>query len=163
MSEWLYQNQMVARVQELTGSVTKSIRVVVDGEFKNGKPKYRAEFLSPIGETIYHGVCAKRGMYMIGCRATPQERSKIFEMWKIGTAAADLQSALTTATPLNIPLFHVAPFYRVENFLIANHLNGKPQYQIDYAPYTRVINAGGGTVSTAPAPSFGSTTHAVQL
>ncbi|KAJ4452698.1 hypothetical protein PAPYR_13071 [Paratrimastix pyriformis] len=98
------------------------------------------------------------GMYMIGCRATPQERSKIFEMWKIGTAGADLQSALTAATPLNIPLYHVAPFYRVENFLIANHLNGKPQYQIDYAPYSRVINAGGGTVSTAPAPSFGSTT-----
>ncbi|KAJ4452695.1 hypothetical protein PAPYR_13068 [Paratrimastix pyriformis] len=98
------------------------------------------------------------GMYMIGCRATPQERSKIFEMWKIGTAGADLQSALTAATPLKIPLYHVAPFYRVENFLIANHLNGKPQYQIDYAPYSRVINTGGGTVSTAPAPSFGSTT-----
>ncbi|KAJ4455218.1 hypothetical protein PAPYR_9873 [Paratrimastix pyriformis] len=87
-----------------------------------------------------------------------EQLADIFEMWKIGTAGADLQSALTAPTQLNIPLYHVAPFYRVENFLIANHLNGKPQYQIDYAPYSRVINAGGGTVSTAPAPSFGSTT-----
>ncbi|KAJ4456110.1 hypothetical protein PAPYR_8802 [Paratrimastix pyriformis] len=59
-STWLNQTKMVARVQELTSGVVKSIRITLDGEFKNGKPKYEAEFLSPLGETIHKGVCAKR-------------------------------------------------------------------------------------------------------
>ncbi|KAJ4452731.1 hypothetical protein PAPYR_7534 [Paratrimastix pyriformis] len=58
--QWLNQKTMVVRVQELTGSVTKSIRITSDGEFKNGKTKYVAEFLNPLGETIHKGVCAKR-------------------------------------------------------------------------------------------------------
>ena len=58
--QWLNQTKMVARVQELTGGVVKSIRITADGEFKNEKIKYAAEFINPQGDIIHKGVCAKR-------------------------------------------------------------------------------------------------------
>ncbi|KAJ4453944.1 hypothetical protein PAPYR_11448 [Paratrimastix pyriformis] len=67
---WLSKTDIIALVNGQCDSPVKMMRLVRDGDFKNGKPRFITEFMNPAGVIIYRCLTAKREFTQPDGRAT---------------------------------------------------------------------------------------------